>query len=252
MKRKMIVVVFLVVIGLVGLARCSSAVEPLLIVTEPYPPFIFEENSPLKGIDYEVTEAVFQQMNIPVKFAFFPWNRCILMMQKGEADALLDATFTEERKAFLIFPTESISQFEQTLFFKKGKQFPVKTLDDLKQYKIGAQRGYTYTDDILEVLVHRIDVASLTAGFHNLAEERLDFFIADKIAGLFEIKQMGIADQIASDPLSLGPAEIDYLAFAKKPGYEELAEKFSQALNTFKTSAEYQTILVKYGQIAGK
>jgi len=83
--------------------------EPLLIVTDPWPPYAFGEGQDNPGMDAEIMLEVFKQLNIPVTFTFYPWKRCLLMVEKQMADAILDVSITPERKAFLHFPLEPVS-----------------------------------------------------------------------------------------------------------------------------------------------
>ncbi|MCP4104302.1 MAG: amino acid ABC transporter substrate-binding protein [Desulfobacteraceae bacterium] len=76
---------------------------PLLIVTDPYEPFIFPPGAELKGLDYDVTEAVFQMLKIPIEIKFYPFKRCLNTVKAKKADALIDLAITEERHTLCSF-----------------------------------------------------------------------------------------------------------------------------------------------------
>ena len=90
--------------------------EKLRIVTEPWAPYVYEENGVAKGIDYEVTAEVFKRLGIEVEWQFLPWKRCLAMLEQGLADGVLDIFRTEQRDAQLFYPSEPLSQVEFVLF----------------------------------------------------------------------------------------------------------------------------------------
>ena len=60
--------------------------EKLRIVTEPWAPYVYEENGKALGLDYETTAIVFKRLGIEVQWQFLPWKRCLSMLEQGQAD----------------------------------------------------------------------------------------------------------------------------------------------------------------------
>lgn len=224
--------------------------KPLVIVTEPWEPYIFDVGSPLKGMDYEVVEAVFREMRIPVKVKFYPFKRALIMVQKKEVDAILDLMATPERKEFLFFPDEYISASPTTLFFRHGQMPKFEKLADLSGYVMGTQRGFEYPKEISNATLTKEEAPSLDSNLQKLLLKRIDVLVDNKTVVLYKAHQMGIMDKITYDPRPLGNPEeaLNFVAFAKKEGYDKLAVRFSAALKVFKTSEAYRAILAKYAQ----
>ena len=154
-KQGVLIVMLLIVCMTVAFVEKGQTEEtPLLIVTDSYEPFVFAPDADLKGIDYEVSEAVFQQLNIPIEIKFYPWKRCLAMMQDQAADGILDAAITNERKTYLFFPEEPLSDSSLVMFYHKDRPISVDTLDDLRQYRIGAQLGYEYPQGLAPVCLN--------------------------------------------------------------------------------------------------
>ncbi len=246
MTMIVITLVMCVIFTFVEKGRTES--PPLLIVTDPYEPFVFPSDAELKGLDYEVTEAVFQQLNIPITIKFYPWKRCLVMMQDQDADGILDLAITEERKTYLFFPGEPLSDSSLVILYHKDRPITVNSLDDLKQYRIGTQSGYEYPQGLEEMLVNRDDVRAMEQNFQKLKENRIDLMIENRVVGLYRAAAFGVRDQIAVLELPTPFPSKNYLGFANKNGHDRLAEQFSQALVQFKQTQAYQDILVKYGQ----
>ncbi|MCP3900386.1 MAG: amino acid ABC transporter substrate-binding protein [Desulfobacteraceae bacterium] len=251
MKLKQIIIVFmtlLICIVFTFADQGQAEPPPLIIVTDPYEPFVFSPGAKLKGLDYEVTVAVFQQLNIPIEIQFYPWKRCLIMMQDQEADTLIDLVMTDERRAYLFFPEEPLSDSSLTIFYHKNHPLKIDTLDDLKSYRFGAQSGSEYPPELAEVLVKRYDVKLMEQNFQKLVADRIDLMVENRIVGQYLANKMGLSDQIGVLELPKPFPTRYYLGFSKKKGHDRLAEQFSQALVKFKQTQAYHDILVKYGQ----
>lgn len=226
-----------------------EAKEPLVILTDPWPPFSLQEEQTIKGLDVEIIEAVFAKLDIPIQLKIYPWKRCLAMVKEQKADAVLDLSVTPERKAFLSFPHEPVSEGVTVFFTKKEKQIPFSGLKDLTGLRAGALLGYRYCEEIdnAPFILSADRVKELKQNFKKLLAGRIDFLIAVDLVGHFTAKTMGISDQVHTIPNANYCRGGNYLAFAKKAESDQLATKFGQALRLFKTTKSHQMILQKYG-----
>ncbi len=226
-----------------------GAEEPLLIVTNPWPPYAMEVEEELTGTDIEITQAVFRQLGMAIKIQFYPWKRCLMMVERQQADAVLDAGLIPEREEFLYFPEEPVSEGVTVFFIKAGRTIPFTTLEDLNGLRIGAGLGYNYCDEIDQApFIQQAErVSTLEQNFKKLLADRIDVVVEADAVGYFTAKQMGILDQITIIPNALYCQGGNYLAFSKKPGYAQLASQFNQALRAFKMTDAYTQLLQSYG-----
>ena len=101
------------------LLSCTSLLaraEQLRIVSDPWAPYVYEENGEAKGIDYEVTAEIFRRLGVDVRWEFMPWKRCMLMIEQGLADGVIDIFQNELRSSQLYYPSEPLSVVEFVLF----------------------------------------------------------------------------------------------------------------------------------------
>lgn len=226
----------------------ASIAEPLTVVTEPWPPYVYEASGTPVGFDYEVVASVFSKMGIDVQVRFYPWKRCVQMMREQQADAILDVGMNEARKKYLIYPDEPLSSSESVFFFLKSEPFTFNDLADLSGKTVGTSLGYQYSD-AFNTATHfsKEPVASIEQNFTKLLAGRIDLVIVNRSVGLFKSKEMGIGEVIdhTANPVSGGPL---YLAFAKKAGAAELSARFAGELKRFKQTPAYRKIIDKYGQ----
>lgn len=115
----------------------AARAEKLRIVTEPWAPYVYEENGQPRGLDYETTAIVFQRLGIEVQWQFLPWKRCLAMLDQGLADGALDIFHSDERDATLLYPSEPLSQVEFVMFYANARPHPFNTLEDLRGLTIG-------------------------------------------------------------------------------------------------------------------
>ncbi len=248
-KFVMIIVGIMVVLNVLLSPVSLQAKEPLIIVTDPWPPFSINENQNLKGTDVEIIEAIFAELKIPITIKIYPWKRCVAMVETQKADAILDISITQERKVFLSFPNEPVSNGVTVFFTKREKQIPFSTLQDLNGLRAGALLGYSYCADLDKTPFMRnaSRVRALEQNFRKLLADRIDILVAVDAVGFSTAQKMGISDQIKIIPNAHYCRGGNYLAFAKKTGHDLLADKFGKALRIFKTTKSHLQILQKYG-----
>jgi polar amino acid transport system substrate-binding protein len=133
-----------------------------------------------------ITEA-FQRKGYSVKFTYLPWKRGVIETKSGKYSALSYVYLSKDRdKEF--FLSDPISE-EKIVFFHL-KSNPIKdwkTLDDLKNYKLGATRGYTYTKEFWQAAKSKqikVDVTdSDKQNFEKLFAGRIDIFPSGLVNG---------------------------------------------------------------------
>ena len=233
------------------LTTCAAwAGRPLTIVRgQNFPPYHYlDDKGELKGFIVDIITGVSDTLELDIRFAQYPWSRCLHMVKTGEADAMMNLFKTPERATFMIFE-ESILAREVNMFFTL-KSSPVLfsgNLNDLKGKRIGAIRNYSYGEDFdarsggLNILRLETEDGLL----RNLISRRCDIIIGN------DIVLRTLAGQIigGEDMIATGPRVTNdplYIGFSKAKGHEQLARRFSHALKQFRLSSDYRAILKKY------
>ena len=220
--------------------------ERLRIVTDPWPPYVYQENGEAKGIDYEVTAEVFKRLGIEVEWQFLPWKRCLAMIEQGLADGVLDIFRTEQRDAQLFYPSEPLSQVEFVLFQANARPHPIQRLDDLDGLRIGTAPGYTYGDAFATAAgFTREPAPTLEANFGKLQLGRIDLLITDRRVGRHMVSSLGLAHQVSELGLVIN-RERQYLAVRRNAGMDLLAQRFAAELRRFKQEPAYAELNARY------
>ncbi|WP_264982327.1 substrate-binding periplasmic protein [Pseudodesulfovibrio portus] len=148
-----------------------------------YPPFYQTQSGVPEGIAVDLANAIFSRLNRECSVAIFPLKRTLSMLKNGEADCTLILIKTPERQKFLHFtePIITVRGLIWSAAHRGAIQF--QALDDLRQYKIGVTRGYSYGpefDDFLQTM--QIETANSDySNMLKLLENRIDIFPGNEL-----------------------------------------------------------------------
>lgn len=227
--------------------------QDLLIVHADgyFPPNEMVEQGQLRGVHIDLILAVSKQLNIKVQFRSYPWKRAMSLVQAGEADAITYMGKTAEREKFAYFEEGNRLSSTQNGFFTTQEnaskiQYAGK-LQALNNLTIGTIRGRAYFPEF--------DVASNLQKDDNAADE--EQLLKKMMAGRFDLalghvsrikyvaQQMKIADKLVFiQPYT--PPISNYLAFSRAKRHQQLAQRFAQAMEEYKKSPAFQTLLRTY------
>ncbi len=220
--------------------------ERLRLVTDDWAPYVYQRDGQPAGIDYEVTNRVFERLGFEVEVQFLPWKRCLLMIEQGQADGILDIFQAESRQPYLVYADEPMSEVEFVLFQASARRHAVKALDDLAGLTVGTSPGYTYGTALNEAVHFRREAAPThEANFGKLVLGRIDLAITDRRVGHYLLRHLGLQQQVEELPLVIS-RQAQYLGLARKPGREVLAQAFAVELRRFKQEPAYAAISSRY------
>ena len=243
-----VLIVVSVIIGLVGnspVVDNASAGEIITIATLEYSPWTGHNLKSNGFVNHVITEA-FKQKGYTVKFTYLPWKRGVIETKSGKYSALSYVYLSKDRdKEF--FLSDPISE-EKIVFFHL-KSNPIKdwkTLDDLKKYKFGATRGYTYTKEFWQTIESKRLKADLTdndmQNFKKLFAGRIDIFPSGLVNGISLLQKE--FDASKSHLISFHPKPLSeitgHLAFSRnRQASENLLQIFTDGLAKLKEEGLY-------------
>ena len=223
--------------------------EKLRIVTEPWAPYVYDDNGTMRGLDYETTVIVFQRLGIEVQWQFLPWKRCLAMLDQGHADGALDIFHSHERDAVLLYPSEPLSEVSFVLFYANDRPHPVQGLEDLRDLTVGTSPGYLYGAAFSDsTLFNREAAPSHEANFGKLMLGRIDLVITDRRVGQHGIKALGLEGKVSQAPAVVSH-QPQFLAVRRGAGMDLLVQRFAAELKRFKQEPAYTALSIKYGGI---
>ncbi|MCY1270468.1 Bacterial extracellular solute-binding protein, family 3 [compost metagenome] len=235
---------------LVVLSACLGQIawaDALRIVSEPWAPYVYEEEGKLRGLDYEASSVVLKRLGIDVQWNLMPWKRCLTALESGQADGVLDIFRTPEREAWMAFPGEPLSDVQFVLFYARQRPYPFRRMADLQGLKVGVSPGYWYANQVFRTspLFIREPAPTHEANLGKLVRDRVDLVVNDRRAGRYLIQQMGLGAEIGQHPQVVS-RDRQYLAFRRTPHLERLAVRFGEALRRFKREPAYAELVARY------
>ena len=227
----------------------ASAEETITIATLEYFPWTGKDLRFNGFINHVITEA-FQRRGYAVKFTYLPWKRGLTETKNGKYAALSYVYLSKDReKEFYLSGPISVEKI--VLFYLKSN--PIrdwKTLDDLKNYKFGATRGYTYTKEFWDAAESkRLNVDLTNSDLQNLKKllaGRIDIFPSGLVNG-YSILQKEFVES-TSNLLSFHPKPLSkttgHLAFTRsRKNSENFLRIFNQGLAELKKEGLYNKFM---------
>lgn len=233
--------------ALIFSARASAEDMHMPIVFEDYPPYEYEEDGEIKGVNLELIREAFRRMGITPSFEPRPWKRALYELEYGEILALSSGFKTPERETFAIFPSEPLAMETNVVVALTVSGVEVNSLEDLKGMRVGVVREYIYGHGLEDIQgVVRVEANSSQQLIRMLLNQRMDVAIGNKAVFKHLAKKSGklahinFIHEIGSDPL--------YLMFSRYrgPRAARLAREFGTTIREMHEDGTFKAILDRY------
>lgn len=136
------IVMCLLLISPVGLTKELQIVGPLL------PPYLYEDEGKVVGIDAEIIKSVFGEMEVDYQIQICPLARCLLLLEAGDADMLLGVPKSNKNKGFAIYPQSYSRNAEYVMMVNKKikEEYAATSLEYIRDHNllVGVLRGEVY------------------------------------------------------------------------------------------------------------
>ncbi len=227
----------------------NGLAEILVIATGELPPYV--SRNPKDSFLTAVLTEVGHEMGVTFEFRFMPWKRCEAAVEGLEAWGAVPYVPTPERKVKFHFSDKLFNR--QMRFYRyvsngEKKEIPYSELRDLKEYVIGAVRGYYYEHWLRDAGLRVEYVTEDGRNFVKLRKGKVDLILSDEAVAAHIIRNEFPTDAqkfvALSKPLD---ASGDYLITSKNyPKTQYFLGKFNISLAKIKSNGTYQRILDKY------
>lgn len=205
-----------------------------------YKPFSFEEGGNLQGFDIDIGNAIAEEMGLEPNPVTTPFETIIQGLNTNRFDAIIGSmSKTKEREEQVSF-SEPYYYSGGAIFVRAGNT-EIKSIDDLKDKKIGVVAQTTYDtvaqEHTEDIQIYSSDVVAL----QDLAiEGRLDAVITADVVG-FEAQNEGLEIEMVGDPLW-----IEQPSIAVRKDDKELLAAIDEALAAIIENGTYDEISEKW------
>jgi len=247
----------LMIIGILIFGFQAGATT-LTLVTLESPPAEFTLDGESTGRNVEIAQECLRRMGFSSIVKIIPWKRALIMVEKGIADAIIDAAYNTKRAEYLYYPDQEIYIEEWYAFKRKGDLITFdKGLTNAGNYILGITRGFEYGGLIQEAINNRRfkklqEVVNNEMNINKLIVKRFDVFVGVKLTILNLSRKMGFADNLemvprtgTKEPYLLSSSKT-YVAFSKQTMTKDMADIFSTTLKEMKADGTIERIEKKY------
>jgi polar amino acid transport system substrate-binding protein len=254
-ERKKIVSIILVtavVIGTVALSGCTQETENKLIVgtSADFPPFEFKDaNGNIIGFDIDLIKKILTDEGYTVEVQDIGFDSLIPSLETGKIDVIAAAmTITEERQQRVDLSSPYYDA-NQAVLVKVGADINITTIEDLKNYTVGAQTGTTGWAWVNDTLVATGKLPDDKFKSYDLYTDA----VADLIIGPSRVGAIVIDSPVAESFAKKGTVKIilnittnESYGFAVKKGNTELVNKINTGLAGVMETTYWENLVEKY------
>ncbi|WP_163831002.1 substrate-binding periplasmic protein [Spartinivicinus ruber] len=222
--------------------------DVIRIASGEWPPFLSQHYNEYGAGSHIVKEA-FALEGIKVVYIFYPWKRSMETAKDGKVDATLLWSKNKERAKYFLF-SDPVLTLRHVFFHRKDFQFDWKTIENLKQYKIGVTRGYFYGEQIQNAIENKlIDTEIGNTDIINLKKliaKRIQLFIIEPEVGYeLLVKNFSASDQklLTNHHRAIQERQWYLLVSNKSPQAEKWLEKFNKGLAKLKKQGTIDKIM---------
>ena len=234
--------------GFVLLSPRPALAAEILFVVDDFPPYQYlSPGGEAQGLSYEVVQAVFDSLHIPIQVEFLPWKRAVATAKNGDATGVFSCGYKKERESFVHYSAPISYATKGVIVNKTYQGSPISALKDLQNISVGAVKGFAANKFLTEAEISFMDVPNIDSAIPMLVHKRFDALYLTLETGQFLAAKAEIAGAFEYIPLSDFALRPYHLCFSKKwPGYLELTEKFNLALGELRASGRLEAIYAKY------
>lgn len=227
----------------------AQSVDDLILMSEQFPPFNFEENGELKGTSIDLMALILERMNSKLTrndIQILPWGRSYRDLQEVENTVLFVVTRTKTREKLFKW-VGPISSAKNVLIAQKDKKITINSIDDAKKYAIGAVSNDAGLQLLLEAGIEQEQIEDVPYPVLNIRKmemARIELFAYDEGVAKWLMRKEGLNPEKYESVYLLEEGQ-HYFAFHVETS-EILISKFQQVLDEIKAEGIHDKILNKY------
>ncbi len=206
-----------------------------------YAPLSYLDNGQARGIDVDIANAIGAYLGRDVQIHLMNWREAQRRVLAGEADGLLSASITDERRSVYDFSEPTVTH-EFALFTRQDTAAVLGARD-----LVGARVGVAASGLLRRYFERRpdvqlVDIADYRDGFRQLAAGTLDAMPADRWVATYAIEH----DQLKQISMVGEPFLVVPSAIAVPKGHEALVNDLSRAIRALNADGTVAGVLRRW------
>lgn len=223
----------------------ASKADTLIMYTEHFPPYSFEQNNKITGLNTEVVRRSCELAAIKCEFRLLPWLRAYESALKDSGSGLFSTSRNALRENLFQWVGPLAHSNAQMYWLKSRSEQAPRTLDEAKKFIVAVARGDVYElylqSQGFEVDVNLLRFNSKSDAVLPFLHGKVDLLIAsDLILPVWLGQYQQHADEVEA-VIDLSQVGHNYLALhlAVPP---ELRLRLQAALDELRANGEFQQL----------
>lgn len=223
----------------------------LTIYTEEFPPYNFEKNGQVTGINATITRLICEEANIECEFQLYPWNRAFASALKNPMSGLISTSRHPERESKFKWVGPLESSTDRACFYKLRRRIDIPMLlnkESIKQYTFPVLRNDVYHSVFsgwgLNEKDHFVLYSNKHEGIKQFANGRLDLMIASPVTLDILLQEANLTIDKVYPVMNVADESFkgNYLALNLKVS-DDVINRLQDSLNNVSTQAREDLIL---------
>jgi len=231
--------------------------KKLVVVGELSPPYLYENNGEVIGIDAEIIKYILTKLGLEYEISLCPLARCVEMLKFGQADIGISFAKTEKLAPYLIFPKVFTRTNEYVLATNPHTKYKhdVTSLSYVKRnnLEIGLVRGNTYNDFLWDLFpwpsikTQTYDsqitpVQDISFGLRMLGLNRVNVVLGEKRSLSYTANQLKLEDISQYDFIAFFQATMNVFSKTSK-FHNKIYPEINQLLS------DYEKVFLEFKQL---
>lgn len=216
-----------------------------------YPPYEFHKEidgkDQIVGIDINIAQEVAKDLGVELEVKDMDFDGLLVSLQAGKSDMIFAAMNpTDERRENADF-SDIYNKEENVFIVRKDDENSIKSLDDLKNKKIGVQKG-SVQETLVKDKLPQAEIKGLgkaTDLVLDLKNKKIDAILLDSPVAKFNCEKN---DDITLTSITL-EAQDDGAAIAMKKGSDELQTEVNKTIKKLKDEGKIDEFVVEANKL---
>ncbi len=250
MKNLIILIISLLIICILSSSYCFAIKKVSLALIESPP--LMSEKMEGKGVEAAIVKAAFQNVNIEIRYEFYPPARAFMYVSKGNMDGMVGWVWSKEREKMFYY-TVPIFESPLVFFHLKNTTFRWKGYNDLQGEMIGIVLKNFYGPEFHDALRYgkfKVYKCGTDEQVFNLLKHKLiKAFPYNLISGYYIIQKKydpAVAKMFTHHPKPLKKSVYHVLFSKAVKENKEITLLFNKGLKKLKKSGNYKKIINRY------
>jgi len=226
-------------------SQTPKRLKTVRMITTSWPPY-FGPNLPKNGYFCEIVRQAFLEVGYHVVIQFTDWVTAKALSKNGDYDGLIGGYYKEERKKYYTYSLPVISA--NTIFIARKSLNAVYdgNLKNLKNFRLGVSKGYTYSKVFDNAgYLNKIEASGPKSLIDLILLQQVDVVLISEQVARYYLLQRSIKER--QSLITLGPSlahkKMHILISKKKPEHLKVASDFNQGLKKLVSSGKMSELL---------